>query len=41
MSSTIRYRLSPNIAGGLEMWSVRRLLFLRQIGSGYLILEVC
>jgi len=36
-----QYRVSPNYACGSEMWSLRRLLFVRQIGSSLPILEVC
>jgi len=39
--STILYRFSPNSARGSEMWSLRRLLFVRQTGSSFPILEVC
>jgi len=39
--STILYQFSPNSACGSEMWSLRRLLFVRQTGSSFPILEVC
>ena len=35
------YRVSPNFACGSEMWSLRRLLFVRQTGSSLPILEMC
>ena len=41
ITSTILYRFSPNFACGSEMWSHRRLLFVRQTGSSLPILEVC
>ena len=39
--NNILYRFSPNFACGSEMWSLRRLLFVRQTGSSLPILEVC
>jgi len=41
ITSTILYRFSPNFACGSEMWSLRRLLFVRQTGSSLPILEMC
>jgi len=41
ITSTILYRFSPNFACGSEMFSHRRLLFVRQTGSSFTILEVC
>jgi len=41
ITSTILYRFWPNCACGSEMWSHRRLLFMRQTGSSLPILEVC
>ena len=41
ITPTIVYRFSPNFACGLEMSSLRRLLFVRQTGSTLPILEVC
>jgi len=40
ITSTILYRFSPNFACGSEIWSLRRLLFVRQTGSSFPILEV-
>jgi len=39
--STIFYRFSGNFACGSEMWLLRHLLFVRQTGSSFTILEVC
>jgi len=33
ITSTILYGFAPNFACGSEMWSLRRLLFVRQTGS--------
>jgi len=41
ITSTILYRFSPNFACGSEMWSLRRLLFMRQTGSSLPISEMC
>ena len=41
ITSTILYWFSPNFACGSEMWSHRRLLFVRQTWSSLPILEVC
>jgi len=41
ITSTILYRFSPNFACGSEMWSLRRLLFVRKTGSSFPILEMC
>jgi len=41
ITSTILYRSSPNFAIGSEIWSLRRLLFVRQTGSSLPILEMC
>jgi len=41
ITSTILYRFSRNFARGSEMWSHRRLLFVRQTESSLPILEVC
>jgi len=41
IASTILHRFSPNFACGSEMWSLRRLLFVRQTGSSLPILEMC
>ena len=41
ISSAIPYRLSPNFARGLEMWSVPCVVFLGKNRSKYLILLVC
>jgi len=35
ITSTILYRFSPNIARGSVMWSLRRLLFVRQTRSSF------
>ena len=37
----ILHRFSRNFACGSEMWSLRRLLFVRETGSSLWILEVC
>jgi len=41
ITSTILYRFSPNFACGSEMWSLRRLLIVRQTGSSLPISEMC
>jgi len=41
ITSTILNRFSRNFACSSEMWSLRRLLFVRQTGSSLPILEVC
>jgi len=41
ITPTILYRFSPNFACSSEMWSLRRLLFVRQTGSSLPILEMC
>ena len=41
ITSTILYRFSRNFACRLEMWWLRRLLFVRQTGSSLPILGVC
>jgi len=41
ITSTIPHQFSPNFAFGSEMWSFRRLLFVRQTGSIFSILEMC
>jgi len=41
ITSTVLYRFSPNFACGSEMWLLRRMLFVRQTGSTFPILEVC
>jgi len=40
ITSTILYRFSPNFARGSEIWSLRRLLFVRQTGNSLPILEM-
>ena len=39
--SAILFRFSPNFTRGWEMWSVQRLLFMRQNGKRFMIFEVC
>jgi len=41
ITSTIRYRFSPNFARSSEMWSLRWLLFVRQTERSLPILEMC
>jgi len=41
ITSTVLYRFSRNFACGSEIWSLRRLSFVRQTGSSLPILEVC
>jgi len=43
ITSTILYRFSPYFARGSEseMWSLRRLMFVRQTGSSFPIIKVC
>ena len=40
ITSTILFRFSSNFAYGSKMWSLRRLLFVRQTGSSLSILEM-
>ena len=41
ITSTILYRFSRNFVCCSEMWSLRRLLFVRETGSSLPILEMC
>jgi len=41
ITSTILYQFLPNFTYDSEMWSLRRLLFVRQTGSSLPILEMC
>ena len=41
ITPTILYRFSPNFACVSEMWSLPRLLFVRQTGTSLPILEMC